>query len=779
MSTVRTARPGLRGLVARVLALALVAGTAVTAGVAGQVATAPPAAAADARDFDPGSIISDSVFYDPGTMSAGQIQTFLDARGSSCVDGERPCLKRYTEDTPSRPAEAGLCAGYAGAAGESAATIVARVADSCGVNPRVLLVLLEKEQSLVTRTRPTLYAYQRATGFGCPDTAPCDAEYFGFSNQVYRAARQYKVYASRPTRYAYQAGRTNTIGYHPNAVCGSAQVTIRNQATAGLYIYTPYVPNAAAMANLYGSGDSCSAYGNRNFWRIFTDWFGSTQAGSHLLRTATDDRVWLVVDQERYHVRDLAMLDALAPLGPVGVVSQTYLDRRADRGPASPFVVDRGDGAVYLLDRGTRRHFRSCTDVAAYGASCGALTALNPAQVDLFADRGDVTRLVRTPQGQHYWVTDATLREIPDLVALQATLPGVAPTDLPRAAVAHLPVGVPVVRDATVAVRREDGAAVLVDGGATTSLDASLMATPLWGLPRGVLDGASIERLGAGGVTTGVFADGARRLLLTTDGLLPLADAGTLPVPAPPASTALRRALGVLPAATAPPVVKEPGTPTVWRLEAGVRRAVGSWADLVALTGGTPAVRTVATSTLARAATGTPVLSPGTLVRPADGAEIYLVDGVSGLVHVDALAVPRQLGLTGWTTVPRPALAGYTVARAYLSPVLTCFGRSYLGDGTGPVLRTPAVADPPTLPVTRPADATCRALPLRTPPAPERGPVFVRSAAADTVYLLTATQRRPVTGWSALVSLAGSPRPLIAVLSDASVAAIPLGAPAP
>ena len=46
--------------------------------------------------------------------------------------------------------------------------------------------------------------------------------------------------------------------------CGTSSVYIQNQATAGLYNYTPYQPNAAALANLYGTGDSCSAYGNRN-----------------------------------------------------------------------------------------------------------------------------------------------------------------------------------------------------------------------------------------------------------------------------------------------------------------------------------------------------------------------------------------------------------------------------------------------------------------------------------------------------------------------------------
>lgn len=47
-------------------------------------------------------------------------------------------------------------------------------------------------------------------------------------------------------------------------------------ATAALYNYTPYTPNGAALSNMYGTGDRCSEYGNRNFWRIFNDWFGPT-----------------------------------------------------------------------------------------------------------------------------------------------------------------------------------------------------------------------------------------------------------------------------------------------------------------------------------------------------------------------------------------------------------------------------------------------------------------------------------------------------------------------
>ncbi|WP_425956319.1 hypothetical protein [Xylanimonas sp. McL0601] len=244
---------------------------------AAPLAAAPVATALSGSDFKAGNIIADAVFYESGTMTATQVQAFLDKQGSACVAGEQACLKDYTVTTPSTAAETNLCKAYAGATNEPASRIISKVSNACGINPRVLLVLLQKESSLVTKTKPTTVNYHSATGYGCPDGAPCDAQYYGLFNQLYRAARQYHVYRNNPTRYGYQAGRDNTILYNPNTTCGSSTVYIENQATAGLYIYTPYQPNAAALKNLYGTGDVCSAYGNRNFWRLFTDWFGSTQ----------------------------------------------------------------------------------------------------------------------------------------------------------------------------------------------------------------------------------------------------------------------------------------------------------------------------------------------------------------------------------------------------------------------------------------------------------------------------------------------------------------------
>jgi hypothetical protein len=234
-------------------------------------------------DFRASNIIDDSVFFNQSAMNSEQIQRFLNAKVPTCRSGYT-CLKNYRQDTPSRNTDNQLCNYYNGG-NKSAAEIINDVSKACSVNPQVLLVLLQKEQSLVTSTSPSADNYQSATGFGCPDSAPCDAEYYGFFNQIYNSARIYKKYARDAGMYNYRAGRNNNIYYQADnrftpqneqILCGYSSVYIQNQATAGLYIYTPYQPNQAALNNLYGTGDGCSAYGNRNFWRMFNDWFGST-----------------------------------------------------------------------------------------------------------------------------------------------------------------------------------------------------------------------------------------------------------------------------------------------------------------------------------------------------------------------------------------------------------------------------------------------------------------------------------------------------------------------
>jgi hypothetical protein len=236
--------------------------------------------------FTPGNIISDAVFTNKNTMSEAQIQAFFESKVARCQGGTdengKPivCIKDFRITSVTRPADA-YCSGYSGAANESAARIIYRVAQACNINPQVLIVMLQKEQGLVTHTWPSAWRYNIALGQGCPDTAPCDPNYIGFFHQIYGAARQMQIYMEGRWFQWYAPGKTWNILYNPNANCGSAPVYVANKATSALYYYTPYQPNAAALRAGYGLGDACSAYGNRNFYNYFTDWFGSTQASAN------------------------------------------------------------------------------------------------------------------------------------------------------------------------------------------------------------------------------------------------------------------------------------------------------------------------------------------------------------------------------------------------------------------------------------------------------------------------------------------------------------------
>jgi len=235
---------------------------------------------ADLSQFQAGNIISDAAFFNSGSMSEAQIQSFLQSKVPTCQSGY-VCLKDWYDTSRSTPADA-MCGAYSGGVRERASTIIFKVAQACGINPQVLLVMLQKEQGLVTHTWPSDWRYTIAMGQGCPDTAACDTRYYGFFNQVYGSAWQLKRYSNPAgtSQYFtwYAPGKTWNVRWHPNEACGSAPVYIQNQATANLYYYTPYQPNAASIRAGYGEGDGCSSYGNRNFYQYFTDWFGETQA---------------------------------------------------------------------------------------------------------------------------------------------------------------------------------------------------------------------------------------------------------------------------------------------------------------------------------------------------------------------------------------------------------------------------------------------------------------------------------------------------------------------
>lgn len=387
-----------RLLIATVAALSVL----VSAGPASALVYLP----LDGADFKPGQIVTNKQFFDTNPMTEAEIQAFLDYKieqNGGCTSTADRCLNVYRQTTVTRVATSihgngvnPLCAEYTGATSEPASRIIFKVQNACHISAKTLLVTLEKEQGLVTNTNPSAGKLNIAMGYACPDTAPCDEKYYGFFNQVYSAASQLKRYTdpasafynSKPVSTTANPRITN-IYYNPDHSCGTKPVEILNAATHALYIYTPYTPNEAALANLGGSGDSCSAYGNRNFWYFYNKWFNLKSTIKANVTAATNDgdlSIGAIVSETdctstdnacaiEYESGYAAWKLPRSFFTVTGTIAEAY---RANGGPAG--ALGEVWGTARTVEGGTRQAFQNA---AIYRNGDGATTIV-PRDIDTF-----------------------------------------------------------------------------------------------------------------------------------------------------------------------------------------------------------------------------------------------------------------------------------------------------------------------------------------------------------------------------------------------------------
>ena len=745
----------------RLRALIMIAVAALVAPVLVALApTAEPAAAATAGAFNAGNIISDSLFYDGGAMNGDQVEGFLQGKVPRCTSGYT-CLKDYTQATPNVAGDAYCPGGYSGSGSERAADIIAKVGSSCNISQRVLLVLLEKEQSLVTLTNPGSGRYLSATGFNCPDTAPCDPNVAGFFYQIYYAARQFQNYAQNPTRWNYQAGRVNSILYSPvKSTCPNpprGDVFIQNKATAGLYIYTPYQPNAAALSNLYGSGDGCSSYGNRNFWRLFTDWFGPTTPASTLLRTVDNATLYLVAGDTKYPIASVSVWIALAPLGPVGYVSQQYLDSLPTGHNVGRTIRDPG-GTIYFVDSGIKLPLTSCAQAADYGASCAptGYVQLSDIQSAAFATGPTLSNVLGTVEGARYYIHSGTKAEILDDQSQVAAGIPLGMNVLSENAVADLPLVAPIVRDGTFVVSRGVGSTSLLAGGKSypvAATDTAGLGTPtrtsgtLWPaslalIPASTTPFVGVVTLPAGGTS---LLGAAGRYSLTGAGL----SSSIVPIAVPQALVDSYADQGAIAPGS---FIKSPSSGTVFVVMATDIRPIASWEALLALTPPGQAVNilTIPQSLIDRMTQGPVALQSGTLVRSPQNATVYFMNGVTDRVAFSSFVFPMEAGFTSLVFADEGRLQAYPVDAKLLGFGLSCGTTNYVAAG-GQV----HVVDPSLqalYPFTNVAldPFVCAQLKIGAPAGS-----FIRTA-DGSIYQLLGGQKRPISTMARYAQLAGT-----------------------
>ncbi len=260
--------------------------------------TMPPVSA---EGFDAADLISEAEFTRWDSLSASQIQAFITDWGYGCRSGKAkampestgvssasaarenqevavPCLKDFRASLRPHNADRFCPQPVQGGDNLSAGEVIAQVSRSCKINPKAILVTLQKEQGLITvsSSRLTPRRYEIAMGYGCPDHTHCDSQFYGFGTQVYYAARQWRRYQADPSQYDVQAGKPVTLGFGPDSRCGSKEIIPQNWPTAALYNYTPYLASADALAGL---SDECAQPGNLNFYQFYKAWFGDPRNG--------------------------------------------------------------------------------------------------------------------------------------------------------------------------------------------------------------------------------------------------------------------------------------------------------------------------------------------------------------------------------------------------------------------------------------------------------------------------------------------------------------------
>ncbi len=361
----------------------------IAAGHASAYANTPP--------LDPAynsRIIDDPIFLNKNSMSVQDIQNFLNSKVPTCDTNHQGglaqypppyvCLKDYVDPTTNK----------------KASQLIYDEAQAAGLNPQVILVTLEKEQGLVTDSWPYPSQYRSAMGYGCPESQSiCDAQYYGFYNQVHLGASLLRAGAARACGDTSTLSNWNDIpdelklGHttDPNGPAhrvDSVATYIGSCATGSLYNYTPHRPDSA-----YTARNGAYYYGNYNFINYFTNWFGPTTIT--LAKSASAPQIYLNLGTRKLLVPSYDVMAAWnLSAKPVSIVDQSYLDSLTSDGTLSTLAKkDNGAPTIYMADNGHQFSVPSgqaCTDWALACGDTNVVKTLPAAMIEALGYYGDL-----------------------------------------------------------------------------------------------------------------------------------------------------------------------------------------------------------------------------------------------------------------------------------------------------------------------------------------------------------------------------------------------------
>lgn len=303
-----------------------------------------------ARIFDPNNIITDQELLNKNSLSKAAIQEFLKRE-----DG---VLSRYSQIINGKTM--------------SSAEMIWEVSQKHDINPKFILTNLEKEQGLIHSNQATEKALDWATGYGCYGGG-CKEKYRGFYNQIEATAETQQIYWDKAGQWAFKVGQTtNSYDDYP--------VKPANQATANLYVYTPYVGYSPEI------GVTAPYGGNRLFWRIWQRYFTNQKFLDGQVIT-NNNNFWLIQDNQKrkFASKDLFLADY--ELSDAITVSSedlvAYPDGSSIDFAENTLVRSTGSNQIYLLADNQKR---KVTDDSALALLSDFSIAINTGDIPTVLD---------------------------------------------------------------------------------------------------------------------------------------------------------------------------------------------------------------------------------------------------------------------------------------------------------------------------------------------------------------------------------------------------------
>ncbi|MDP2708752.1 MAG: hypothetical protein Q8O93_01710 [bacterium] len=346
-------------------------------------------ASARADNFNPDNIISDFEILNYSTMDLSDIQRFLENKGSYLagysVADAFGTVRKASEIIYNAAVNNYDCDGVAISDNPNQLEKQQKCR-KVTINPKFLLVLLQKEQSLIEEAAPSQRNLDWATGYGCPDSGGCNERWKGFGKQVNSAALQFRDYLDRPHYYTYKAGQTYTFTNPYGTISKEpVSVTPANQATAALYNYTPHVYN-----------------GNYNFYKIWQRYFTKSYLDGSLLQADGEAGVWLIQNGVKRPFLSKAALTSRFDLNKIIKVNKSDLDKYQTGAPIKfpqYSLIMSPRGTIFLLVDDKKRGFASSEAFRKIGFNPDEVISASWEDVNAYADGNPITATSTYPTG--------------------------------------------------------------------------------------------------------------------------------------------------------------------------------------------------------------------------------------------------------------------------------------------------------------------------------------------------------------------------------------------